>query len=181
MLFTWQQIEWAGRVLLLIEFGLFVYWVVAIEIVGFADPSTFLSSISSAFHYGATFAVYAGISEIAKAHRRVATGRRTEVDVSMSNMWIAIAVVGLVTDVSGLLLIVESDETSSLKPVYRVLFIVLNSLFVAMTAVDILWLCALRAAIAVQNHERLGTSALNMVRHMEPPPMPREFSVELRL
>jgi hypothetical protein len=38
-----------------------------------------------------------------------------------------------------------------------------------------------RASIAVQNKERLGTSALNMLRRMEPPPPPRDFRLELRL
>lgn len=172
MFFTWPQIEWVGRVFLLLEFALFVYWVTVIGVVGFADPNTFLSSIASATHYGATFAVYAGISEIDKAHRRVRTGRRVHVEVSMSNMWIAIAVVAIVTDIAGLMLVVRGTDSTFLETAYWVLLVTLNSLFVGMTALDIAWLLVLRASIAVQNRERLSESVLTMMHKAVPPPMP---------
>lgn len=182
MLFTWRQIEWAGRLILGAEFALFIYWVVVIGVVGFADPNTFLSSIASAFHYGATFAVYAGITEINKAHQRVERGRRASVEVSMSNMWLATAVVGIVTDIAGLMLVVRSNESALLSTAYFALLVTLNALFVAMTAVDIAWLLVLRASIAVQNEEQLTRSALNMVERLKPPPMPlNDLTMTFRL
>jgi len=171
MLFTWRQIEWAGRVILALEFVLFVYWCVVIGVVGFADPNTFLSSIASALHYTATFAVWAGIAEITKAHDRVERGRRTNIEVSMSNMWIAIAVVGMVTDIAGLMLVVRG-ESGVLATAYFALLVVLNSLFVGMTALDIVWLIVLRGSIAVQNGESFCEAVLGTLRKMRPPPMP---------
>lgn len=181
MLFSWQQIEWAGRVLLLAEFALFLFWVICIGIIGFADANVFLSSIASAIHYGATFALYAGIGEIVKAHRRVETGKRDEVEVSLANMWIAVAVVGLVPDIASLMFIVRNRDSPLITTEYWILIVVLNSLFVAMTSLDTAWLLLVRASIAVQNKERLGTSALNMVRRMAVPPPPKELKLELRL
>ena len=172
MLFSWPQIEWAGRLLLVLEFALFVYWVVVIGVVGFADPNTFLSSIASATHYGATFAVYAGISEIDKANRRVRAGKRVNVEVSMNNMWIAIAVVALVTDVASVMLVVRGTDSTFLQTAYWVLLVVLNSLFVGMTALDILWLLVLRASVAVQNKEHLSESVLTMMHKAVPPQAP---------
>lgn len=182
MLFTWRQIEWTGRLILGAEFVLFIYWCVVIGVVGFADPNTFLSSIASAFHYTATFAVYAGIVEINKAHEKVERGRRTSVEVSMSNMWLAIAVVGIVTDIAGLMLVVRGEDSAFLTTAYWALLVTLNSLFVGMTALDIAWLLVLRASVAVQNEEHLTQSALKMVRHLQPPPLPTEdLSLTFRL
>lgn len=170
MFFTWRQIEWTGRVILVLEFALFVFWCVLIGVIGFADPNTFLSSIASAFHYTATFAVWAGIAEITKAHSRVERGRRTEIEVSMSNMWIAISVVGIVTDIAGLMLVVRG-ESGVLATAYWALLVTLNSLFVGMTAIDIVWLLVLRASIAVQNGESLSEAIMGMARKARPPPV----------
>jgi hypothetical protein len=182
MLFTWRQIEWAGRVILGAEFVLFIYWCVVIGVVGFSDPNTFLASLASAFHYTATFSVYAGVIEIDKAHKKVERGRRTSVEVSMSNMWIAIAVVGIVTDIAGLMLVVRGEDSAFLATAYYAILVTLNSLFVGMTAVDIAWLLVLRASIAVQNEEQLTQSAMRMVRQLQPPPLPTEdLSLTFRL
>ena len=181
MLFSWGQIEWAGRVLLVLEFGLFLYWVICIGIIGFADANVFLSSIASAIHYGATFALYAGIDEIAKAHRKVEQGKRDEIDVGVSNMWIAVAVVALVPDIASLMFIVRNRDNTLIATEYWILIVVLNTLFVGMTSLDTLWLLVLRASIAVQNKERLSESALRMVRRMQPPMPPETFSATLRL
>lgn len=139
----------AARGILVLECAAFIYWLVVIGVVTTSHPSAFVESIIAAFHYGATGALYAGMAEIRKAH---ASGRRDEeVNVSLSNMWIALAVVVLVTDSSGLASAVHGELRDTLSPVHYRMMLSLTAVFVALTVVDLAWLVALRVAIAVDS------------------------------
>jgi hypothetical protein len=170
MLLTWEQLVWGGRAILGAEFLVFVYWVTCIGVVGLSDPATFDSSIVSALHYGATFALYMAIIEVERSHHASSHGHGG-VEVPTSNMWLALAVVALVTDTAGLMNVARSSAFATLPHLLWVMLVVLNSLLVGMTAVDIAWLLGLRVMLAESKGESFTAAATSMWHKLVPPPL----------
>lgn len=137
----------AGRALLGAELVVFVFWLVVLGVVGSRFPGTFLETIVVAFHYGATFAVYAAIIESERALERRRSGKHAA--APMVNMWLALAAVALVTDSSGLALLLAEHPESTLDAVSFRMLLALNALCVGLCALDLIWLLALRVLVSL--------------------------------